>query len=41
MYHVLNRTAGRWRMFKKDGDFVAFEQVLEQAVERAGGEIKL
>jgi REP-associated tyrosine transposase len=40
-YHVLNRTAGRWRMFRKDGDFEAFERVLEQAVERSGGDVRL
>ncbi len=40
-YHVLNRTAGRWRMFRKDSDFEAFERVLEQAVERSGGDVKL
>jgi len=40
-YHVLNRTAGRWRMFRKDGDFEAFERVLELAVERSAGDVRL
>lgn len=33
-YHVLNRANGRLRLFKKDADFVAFEQVIVQALER-------
>jgi putative transposase len=33
-YHVLNRANGRLRLFKKDADFLAFEQVLVQAFER-------
>lgn len=40
-YHVLNRTAGHWRMFNKDGDFEAFERVLEEAVERSAGDVRL
>jgi hypothetical protein len=28
MYHVLNRAKGRLRLFKKEGDFLAFERVL-------------
>jgi REP-associated tyrosine transposase len=28
-------------MFRKDGDFEAFERVLGQAVERSGGDVKL
>ncbi len=30
-YHVLNRANGRLRLFKKDADFAAFEQVLAEA----------
>ena len=33
-YHVLNRANGRLRLFKKDADFAAFEQVLAEAHER-------
>src|SRR5688572_4374850 len=33
-YHVLNRANGRLRLFKKEADFAAFEQVLEEACER-------
>ena len=35
VYHVLNRSNGRLRLFKKDGDYAAFERVLRQAQERA------
>ena len=34
-YHVLNRAAGRGKLFGKDADYQAFEQVLAQAWERA------
>ena len=34
VYHVLNRANGRLRLFKKDDDFLAFEQVLVEAHER-------
>jgi putative transposase len=34
VYHVLNRANGRLRLFKKDGDFAAFEQVVSEARER-------
>lgn len=34
VYHVLNRANGRLRLFKKDADFAAFEQVLSEAIER-------
>ncbi len=34
VYHVLNRANGRLRLFKKDGDFAAFEQVMSEAFER-------
>ena len=33
-YHVLNRANGRLRLFKKEADFEAFEQVLTEACER-------
>ena len=33
-YHVLNRANGRLRLFKKDADFAAFEQILLEAHER-------
>jgi putative transposase len=33
-YHVLNRANGRLRLFKKDQDYLAFEQVLALAFER-------
>ena len=33
-YHVLNRANGRLRLFKKDADFAAFEQVLVEALAR-------
>lgn len=34
VYHVLNRANGRLRLFKKDADFAAFEQVVAAAHER-------
>ncbi|AQT70229.1 Transposase [Anaerohalosphaera lusitana] len=34
VYHVLNRANGRLRIFKKDDDFRAFEQILAEAAER-------
>jgi putative transposase len=33
-YHVLNRANGRLRLFKKEADFLAFEQVLVEVFER-------
>jgi len=33
-YHVLNRANGRLRIFKKRGDFLAFEEILGEAQER-------
>jgi putative transposase len=33
-YHVVNRANGRLRLFRKDGDFLAFYKVLQQAHER-------
>ena len=34
VYHVLNRANGRLRIFRKDDDFLAFEQILSEGVER-------
>ncbi len=34
IYHVLNRSNAKMPIFKKDGDYEAFEQVLEEAVQR-------
>ena len=34
VYHVLNRSNGKLRLFKKPEDFIAFEQVLKEACER-------
>ena len=34
VYHVLNRANGRLRIFRKDGDFLAFEQILAEGMER-------
>jgi putative transposase len=34
VYQVLNRANGRLRIFKKGGDFEAFEQVLSEGIER-------
>ena len=34
VYHVLNRANGRLRIFKRAGDFLAFEQLLAEGVER-------
>jgi putative transposase len=31
VYHVLNRRVGRLRLFEKPADYVAFEQILEEA----------
>jgi putative transposase len=36
VYHVLNRANGRSRIFRKDGDFLAFERVLAEGIERFG-----
>lgn len=40
-YHVLNRANARFRMFRKDGDFEAFERVLAEAVDRSAGAVEL
>jgi putative transposase len=34
IYHVLNRANARMTIFEKDGDYQAFERVLEEAVQR-------
>jgi putative transposase len=34
VYHVINRANGRLKIFKKPDDFIAFEQVLAEAVEQ-------
>jgi len=34
VYHVLNRANGRLRIFRKHDDFLAFEQVMAEAIER-------
>ena len=36
IYHVLNRANARLPIFEKDGDYEAFERILEQAVARTG-----
>jgi REP-associated tyrosine transposase len=33
VYHVLNRAVGRRTLFKKDGDYAAFEAALEEAAD--------
>jgi len=35
-YHVMNRANGRLRIFKKDLDFIAFENILGEGIERFG-----
>jgi putative transposase len=34
VYHALNRANGRLRIFKKQGDFEAFEKIIAQGLER-------
>jgi putative transposase len=34
IYHVLNRGNGRLRLFRKEGDFVSFEKVLAEGLQR-------
>ncbi|MFC1765335.1 transposase [Planctomycetota bacterium] len=34
VYHVLNRANGRLKIFKKQGDFEAFEKIIAQGLER-------
>ncbi len=38
-YHVLNRTVGRRRMFFKEADFLGFELVLEDSLDRFLGSV--
>ena len=33
-YHILNRANGRLRLFRKEADFAAFEQIVAEAQER-------
>ncbi len=33
-YHVLNRASGRLRLFRKQADFAAFEQIIAEACDR-------
>ncbi len=35
-YHVLNRRVGRLPLFEKPADYIAFERILAEAVERTG-----
>jgi putative transposase len=37
VYHVLNRSAGRFTLFRTQKDYLAFENVLQQAIERTPG----
>src|SRR5713226_3699012 len=37
VYHVLNRANGRLPIFQKDGDYAAFERILDQALEHVAG----
>jgi putative transposase len=34
VYHVLNRAVGRWKIFRQDEDYAAFERVMERVYER-------
>ena len=34
VYHVLNRAVGRWRIFRKEQDYAAFERVIREVHER-------
>jgi putative transposase len=34
VYHVLNRANGRLRIFKKRGDFEAFEKIVAEGIDR-------
>ena len=34
VYHALNRANGRLRIFKKEGDFLAFESILAEGIDR-------
>ncbi len=39
IYHVLNRGNARMTIFEKEGDYEAFEHILEEAVERYGTDL--
>jgi putative transposase len=39
IYHVLNRGNARMTIFHKDGDYEAFERILQEAVERFGTQL--
>lgn len=39
VYHVLNRAVGRMTLFEKDEDYLAFEKVLQQTVERTSSRL--
>lgn len=39
IYHVLNRGNARMTIFEKEGDYEAFERILEEAVERYGTDV--
>ena len=41
VYHVLNRSVGQRRLFHKAQDFIAFERVLAEALQRTGGTVQL
>ena len=41
VYHVLNRAVGRRRIFVREQDFAGFERTLAEAVQRAGGAVRL
>ena len=34
VYHVMNQAAGRWKICRKEADYAAFEQVIEETYER-------
>ena len=41
VYHAVNRSVGRRRLFRGEADFLAFERVLAEAVERSRGGVEL
>lgn len=34
IYYVINRSNGRFKIFRKDEDYAAFERVLEESYEK-------
>ena len=40
-YHLLNRAVGKAHIFRKRGDFEAFERVLEEAIERSNKAVEM